>query len=517
MRWIMRKKRKKRRKRIARARIIFLKKVLMMAILAIVLYLSFYIYMRSYIRRFDDQLILPGVHAGSADLSGMTQKQAKEQLDQMVEKLAEKQITFVVDDQRQETITLSDLGFHIHKKEELLKEAMDYGKQGSTFSRYRAHKKANSKKRDKELSVTYKVTPEVLEKTMKQAFHEILKEPENAKLTGGGGTPAIVEEVYGETVDFKKTIKAVNKFLNDNWNRKSGKISITVKKAAPEVRAKDLEEATDLLGTFTTYFGDDGSKRAENVKNGAKKIADTTLMPGKEFSVDQKLEPFTEENGYFESIGYEGDQVVKSIGGGICQVASTLYNAVLLSELEVTTRYAHSLRVHYVEPAFDATVADDTIDFKFKNNLSTPIYIESILSNGYLTCNIYGKETRNPSRAIEYVNDITGTTPNKKEYKASDDPIGTIITERYGEEGLSADLYKIIYENGVETSREKINHSTYQPLSEIILVGTASDDPQNTQKMKEAIASQKEETIQKVMEEITSSQSKEKSEETTES
>ncbi len=512
----MRKKRKKRRKRNARARALFFRKILVTALFAVVLYLSFYIYMRSYIRRFDDQLILPGVHIGSADLSNMDQKQAREQLDQMVESLSQNDITFIVDDHRQKTIALSDLGFHIHKKEELLKEAMDHGKKGSTFSRYLAHKKANSKKRNKEISATYKVTPDILEKTMQREFQEILNEPQNAKLTGDGGIPAIVEEVYGETVDYKKAVKAVNHFLNDNWNQKSGKISITVKKAAPEVCSKDLEAATDLLGTFTTYFGDDGSKRAENVKNGAKKIADTTLMPGKEFSVDQKLEPFTEENGYYESIGYEGDKLVESIGGGICQVASTLYNAVLLSELEVTTRYAHSLRVHYVEPAFDATVADDTIDFKFKNNLSSPIFIECVLSNGYLTCNIYGKETRNPNRTIEYINDIIDTTPNKKEYKASDDPIGTILTERNGEEGISADLYKITYENGVEISREKINHSKYQPLSEIILVGTASDNPQHTQKMKEAIASQREEVIKGAMEEITRSSAQEESKETTE-
>ncbi len=508
MREIMGRKRRKRKRKIQRAQVEFIRKILITGMIAVGLYLCFFVYMRFYIRRFDDRLILSGVYVGTADLSGLDQKEAKEQLDQVVKKLSEKEITLVVDDNRQETLTLLDLGFHIDNKEKVLKEAMTYGKKGSTFSRYKAHKKAKNHHLDQRIAVTYKVTPEVLEKAVKQAFHESLKEPQNAKLTGGGGPPAIVEEVYGEAIDVKETTKRVNKFLNNHWDQKAGKIRVKVKKAVPEVLSKDLEEATDLLGTFTTYFGDDGSKRAENVKNGAKKIADTTLMPGKEFSVDQKLEPFTEENGYYESIGYEGDEVVKSIGGGICQVASTLYNAVLLSELEVTTRYAHSLRVHYVEPAFDATVADDTIDFKFKNSLSSPIFIESFVSNGYLTCNIYGKETRDPNRTIEYVNDITGTTPAEKEYKASDDPIGTMTTERNGEEGLSADLYKITYENGVETKREKINHSVYQPLSEKILVGTASDDPQKTQKMKEAIASQNEDMIRKVMEEIVSSNTK---------
>lgn len=508
MRWVMGKKRRRSAKSHKKARILFFRKVLRIGMLAIVLYICFFIYMRFYIRKFDDRLILSGVHAGTVDLSGMDQKEASKRLDQVVEKLSEIELTFVVDENKQKTIPLQELGFQIDNKEALLKKAMSYGKKGSTFSRYRAHKKAKNNRQNQTITVEYKVAPDKLEKAVRQAFYGILEEPQNAKLTGGGGTPAIVEEVYGETIDAKETVKVVNHFLNTNWNQQEGKVDVKVKKALPEVTAKDLEEATDLLGTFTTYFGEDGSKRAENVKNGAKKIADTTLMPGKEFSVDQKLEPFTEENGYYESSSYEGDEIVNSLGGGICQVASTLYNAVLLSELEVTTRYPHSLRVHYVEPAFDATVADDTIDFKFKNNRSSPIFIESIISNGYLTCNIYGKETRDPNRTISYVNDITSTTPYKKEYKASDDPLGTIVTERNGEEGLSADLYKIIYENGVETAREKINHSTYQPLSEKILVGTASDDPKKTQKMQEAIASQNEETIRKALEEINASNAK---------
>lgn len=495
-------KKKKRKTRVAKSQSALLRKVVFIGMAVLVLGLCFYIYMRSYIHRVDERLILKGVRVGNTDLSGLDKKHAKDQLNKAVENLSQIEITFVLDGDRKENVPLSELGFHIDKIDELLKEAVDFGKKGSTFARYRVYKKSENKDLKKEIPVTYKIVPEIVEKTFQQTFKDILHEPKDAKLTGGGGTPAIVEEVYGETIDIKKTVKTVNKFLNDHWNHKTGKIHVTINKAAPKVLSKDLEEVTDLLGTFTTYFGEDGSGRAENIKNGAQKITDITLMPGEEMSVDQRLEPFTTENGYFESTGYEGNKIVKSMGGGICQIATTLYNAVLLSELEVTSRFAHSLRVHYVEPAFDATVANDTIDFKFKNNLSKPVFIESITSNGYITCNIYGKETRNPNRTIEYVNEITGTTPRQKEYKASASAIGSISTERNGEDGLSANLYKVIYEDGVEISREKINHSSYQSLPEIILVGTASDNPKNTQKMNEAIASQKEETINKTIEEI---------------
>ncbi len=493
----------KHHKKITKRKMKRLRKIVFAGIVLLVFWLGFYVYMRSYIHRFDEKLILQGVLVDKTDLSGLDIKQAKDKLDKAVVKLSKLEMTFTLEDERKKSVPLSELGFHIDKMDEALKQAVNFGKEGSTLKRFKVCKAAEKKQLKKEISVVYKVTPEMVEKNLKQTFQDILHEPKDAKLVGGGNSPAIVEEVYGEGIDVKKTTDSINKFLNKNWDRKVGNIKLTVKKEAPKICSKDLKGITDLLGTFTTYYGEADYGRVENLKNGVKKITDIVLMPGEELSVDQRLEPFTAENGYYESIGFEGNEVVKSMGGGICQIATTLYNAVLLSELEVTSRYAHSLMVHYVEPSFDATVANDTVDFKFRNNLDDPVYIESIATDGYIICNIYGKETRDPNRTIQFVNEIVGTTPRKKEYKASDSAIGTILTEKSGEDGISANLYKVIYENGQEVGREQVNHSEYHFLPQVILVGTASDDPNNTQKMNEAIASQKEEVINNAINEIT--------------
>lgn len=115
--------------------------------------------------------------------------------------------------------------------------------------------------------------------------------------------------------------------------------------------------------------------------NGCRLIDGTLLYPGDEFSTYETVAPFSEANGYYMAGSYLNGKVVDSIGGGICQVSTTLYNAVLLAELDVTMRYNHSMVVSYVDPSADAAIAESSgKDFKFVNNTDYPIYIEGTVS-----------------------------------------------------------------------------------------------------------------------------------------
>ena len=117
----------------------------------------------------------------------------------------------------------------------------------------------------------------------------------------------------------------------------------------------------------------------QNIRRATELINGTVVMPGEEFSVEQATLPYTEENGYVAGSAYENGQIVESIGGGLCQVSTTLYNAVLYAELEVTRRAPHSMSVSYVEPSRDAMIAEGISDFKFVNNYDTPILIEGYI------------------------------------------------------------------------------------------------------------------------------------------
>ena len=219
---------------------------------------------------------------------------------------------------------------------------------------------------------------------------------------------------------------------------------------------------TDLLGTYTTFYGSDGSGRAQNIETGASHIGGTLLAPGEELSANAAMEPYTYENGYAEAASYESNTVVQTMGGGICQVSTTLYNAILYAELEIVERYPHSMLVGYVEPSMDAAIADDVLDLVFKNNQKTPVYIESVLSGGNLTFNIYGKETRDPGRTLEFVSETTESKETEgKRFVATEDYIGYMGLQSAAHPEISAQLWKVVYENGVEVSRDVINYSTY--------------------------------------------------------
>ena len=170
-------------------------------------------------------------------------------------------------------------------------------------------------------------------------------------------------------------------------------------------------------------------------------------------------------------------------------MSSTLYDAVLEAELEVTERHSHTMRIHYVEPAFDATISEDTVDFRFVNNTDTPVYIEALVENGTLTFNIYGKETRNAGRRIEFESRKLSETDFDTAYKTDENMTFGVIREYYGEKGVEAELWKKIYLNDEFVSEELVNSSTYRPTNHLYRVGLAGASDQTRQAIINAVAS----------------------------
>ena len=308
----------------------------------------------------------------------------------------------------------------------------------------------------------------------------------------------------GEALNIKKTVENINARIGEGWDKKAFDVEAAVTEIQADIRQDDLADITDVLGTFTTYYGSSDGGRTMNVESGAGHINGTMMQPGEEVSADDLMAPYTEGNGYAMAASYENNEVVQSMGGGICQVSTTLYNALLLAELEITERYEHSMLVSYVEPSMDAAIADDVKDLKFRNNLQDPVYIEAVLLDGNITFNIYGKETRSAERTVEYVSETLETTESDEtRYVATEDAIGTMYTQNEGQTGLTAQLWKIVYENGTEVSREAVNYSTYLASGKTIAVGTFSDNEEDSAKINAAIETQDEKQINAAIKEIT--------------
>ena len=238
---------------------------------------------------------------------------------------------------------------------------------------------------------------------------------------------------------------------------------------------KDLaSRCKDKIGSFQTNFNAGNVSRSKNLSNAARLINDHVIYPGETFSVHDTISPLTEENGYYAAPSYSNGEVVDSIGGGVCQVSTTLYNAVLKAELEVVERSPHSMVVSYVKPSMDAAIAGDYKDFKFRNDTEVPIYIEGGVYSGTIYFNIYGEETRSDDREVTFESETTQTIQpgaDKITYDKTKPASYTKVTQE-AHVGYKAVLWKIVKENG-KTKKTQINSSTYQAVPRYVTKGAA--------------------------------------------
>ena len=182
--------------------------------------------------------------------------------------------------------------------------------------------------------------------------------------------------------------------------------------------------------------------------------------------------------------------MVDSLGGGICQVSTTLYNAVLKAELEVTERYNHSMIVNYVDPSADAAIAESAgKDFKFINTTDAPVYIEGIIKDKQITFNIYGQESRNADRKVTYVSEVIEVINPTTDIITADPghAIGYVVVNQSAHIGYKAKLWKIVTENGKEVERSQVNYSSYKMTPRYATVGVATPDSNAHNEMLAAI------------------------------
>jgi vancomycin resistance protein YoaR len=217
----------------------------------------------------------------------------------------------------------------------------------------------------------------------------------------------------------------------------------------------------DILGTAYSTFNASNKDRTTNVKLAANFCNDTVLLPGQVFSYNDVVGPRTEERGFKKASVYVGDTVQNGLGGGICQVTSTLYLATLYSDLEIVERYNHSRDVPYVPDGLDATVVYGSKDFKFKNNGEFPIRIQMIVRNNKLTVNVYGTQTVPGKQVKMEVVELSRDPAKLKEVLDTSMAPGTYRISGSVYDGYKSQSYRVVYINGVEYSRTEEAISKY--------------------------------------------------------
>ncbi len=434
-----------------------------------------------------DDTILPGVYAEEISLQGMTRAQAAAEIQQYVETLKQNVIALQVSEGNMVSVTAGDLGLFWNNPG-IVEEAVNLGQTGNVVVRYKALKDLENQK--KIFDIQYGFDQKAISAVVDEKCCSYDQEAVDAHLQLVDGVFEIVDGQSGVLVDCAASKSRVYEVLTTEWNGGDAVVDLVVKEEAPKGRKEDLEQVKDVLGSYTTSFSSSNRDRSANVTNGCSLINGMTLYPGESFSMYETVSPFTEENGYYMAGSYLNGMVVDSLGGGICQVSTTLYNAVLKAELQIDERHNHSMIVSYVKPSMDAAIAESSgKDFIFTNNKDFPIYIEGYTKDRKITFNIYGAEKRDPGRTVTFESEIIETIhpENENIIQTDKQPIGWIDIQSV-HIGYKAKLWKVVKENGVEVSREQINSSNYKMVPRTATVGVATEDSNAYNTLQAAIA-----------------------------
>ena len=308
------------------------------------------------------------------------------------------------------------------------------------------------------VSKTYVIADEI---NIDKIYQEIYKDKQNAYYEKE--PLKIYPEVIGISFDKEEAYKQIQEDKSE--------YEISLVYSYPEITLSnlDIDIFQDKLSTFQTKYNVSNVDRTTNLNLAASKINGTIIRPGEEFSYNKIVGARTIDAGYKEAKIYSNGEVVDGVGGGICQISSTLYNSVIMSNLKVTERHNHQFLTSYVDAGKDATVAYGSKDFRFKNTRSYPIKIELTVDNGHVSCAIYGikEETEyDVVLDVETVNTIEPTITFKEDENLS---YGAEKVIQKGSKGTVVNVYKVIKSNGNIISRTFISQDKYQSLERIIL------------------------------------------------
>ena len=432
----------------------------------------------------EDGVIVDGVYAGNINLSGLTAKEAEKAIQDYISELEDKSVTMVTG-KHEDTFKLGDIGIK-WSNSEILDEAVGLGKSGNLIARFKdlADLKTKNHVYDLNLEVNQKAITKYIKKTL-MAYDQEAKEP---SMTRSDGEFTITKEEEGLTVDSDATIASINKLLTEEWESDTATVETTVKVDKPEHTAAELEKIKDRMGSCTTTYDSGNRGRSQSLELSASRLDGTIIWPGETISVSLLMGERSIEGGYGTGQGYFGTDVEETIGAGICQTASTLYDAALYAELEIVERYHHTLVVHYVDYGMDATIyagsdyKNPQKDLKLKNPYDDPIFIGVSAGGGSCTFNIYGNDTRAENRTVEYVSKtLSESYPTEITY--TDDPtkpVGYATTTQSAFPAVKASLTKVVYVDGEETERTELYTDQYSASNKKVTRGTKQTEPSTT-------------------------------------
>ena len=419
--------------------------------------------------------IMEGITAGGISLGGLTVAEAKEKVAAAVAEKASQSLT-VSANGKTAAAKLSDLGY-AWTNTDVLDSAPELGKCGNVIARYKFKK--DIEQAPYALSLELGLSDDAI-RTFLQSFEATanVKAVEPTLQSDEAGTLTVSEGSDGAVIDEDASVSAVRTYLLSQWSGGDASLELPTVAQAPALKADDLSKIKDVLGSGQTVYAGSSDNRTQNIVNGVSKVNGTVVAPGGQFSLIGTVAPFSAENGYATAPSYSSGEIVDTYGGGICQVSTTLYMAVLQAELEVDKRTNHSMLVGYVTPSMDAAISEEGgKDMVFTNNTDYPIYIMGSSDNGTISFRIYGVETRDPKRTVTYESKVIKET-QPPDQVALDDTVdyGTVEQVSYGHVGTESELWKHVTDADGKTTDSLVNSDTYEMSPIKYILGTKGAD-----------------------------------------
>lgn len=418
----------------------------------------------------QDDRILPNVQVAFVDVGGLKREQAREKLALAVRDLPPAVIT---DKQQVWLIPAQDLHMKIDL-DKSIESAFMLGRNPNLIQRWQERWSLSGETVNLPVSATFDkqklalfVAPlaAALNRQARNASIQIMPKTKAA---------ALVPAVEGRRLNVEKTVADA---VNTPKDHTAMVIELKFDMDKPHIGDAQFAGINTLLASFSTYFKPWDADRNANLRLAADRIHGKRLQPGETFSYNETVGNRTPQQGFRMAPVILNGKLVPDWGGGVCQVSSTLYNAVLLANLDIVERSNHGRAIGYVPLGFDATVVDGQLDFKFKNNLTRPVLIYSSVTEDELYFYVLG-DARDMPPPIE-LDYVVHKVYEPVEIKQPDPSVeaGKEVIEESPQRGFRVSSYRIRTINGKE-DRQLLATDDYDPVNRIIKVGSKPVDNQ---------------------------------------
>ncbi len=411
-----------------------------------------------------------GVRVGSAELGGLTQKEAEARLSPMISDTSHGQVTLRYADQMFET-TFGDIGGRVDIPTSV-RAAYLIGRQGNVFQRLADIISARQKGR--QIRIAYSFNKDPAEDFLHTAARKIDVSPVNATLDIQGESISITPDKPGIRLDIDKSLERLTQAANSGTRD----IRLVVVTAEPQVKAADLQGIDGVIAKYSTVYKPWERDRSHNLRVACRAINGTLLRPGEVFSYNKVVGPREKENGFRDALMFVDGQVEPGTGGGVCQVSTTIYNAALLADMKIVRRQHHSRPVVYAPVGRDATVAYPALDLRFRNTSDVPIYIAASVGSRTVDVTIFG--TRSADREVDLVSEGHQVIGAPSTRKVIIDPKVTKPTvKEKGHAGHRISIYRVVKVGGEVVKKELISNDYYRPQGRIVAMPKPEPKPES--------------------------------------